>query len=121
MANHSGTLAFAVLLIIIGIIMIVTGAVMFDSTGRTAGTTTGSSNWTWWLIVGGIFLFIIGIILAFWSYRGSSKEGTVMTETHVYEPPQVDAYGHPIVHAPYGQPYGAYPSQSMTNTSLSAY
>lgn len=118
MANTSGILAFAVLLIIISIIMIVAGAVMYDSTGKTAGTTSSSTNWAWWLIAGGIFLFIIGVLLAVWGYRSPVKEETRIE--HYHPAPLANPYGAPVM-GPYGAPiYDAHQGYLPPDASTSA-
>lgn len=87
MPSNYATLG-AIVFIIIGLIMLIYGVMLYE---QNKNASSSASNTTWLLIGFGIFFLLIGIALAFYSYRGGGiKKEIVQTSMHHHHP---DPYG----------------------------
>jgi len=97
----NGLAIAAVVFIVVGMVMLIAGAVMYDKNPKTTTTLLGATqptNWHWWLIAGGIFFLIIGVALGIWGWsRGSSTSKVEVTHTTMHSDPYSEsAYPAPV-------------------------
>ena len=80
----SGLLWLGVALIVIGIIMFIAGWIWSNSTNNNNPSTVTNppSSWPMFLVIGGVFFFIIGLILVFIGYYHRHTVGMVPPHSH---------------------------------------